>query len=554
LTKITPRFSNSKSPTSSTAGKHKKVHNSFAMETRKELIREPSILQSLFEHSAAALMVVDRDNCIQMVNKEMEHMTGYGREDMEGRLRWCDMVLAEDRDVLKNLLRRLKADGPGSHEKYECRFLNREGNLKTAYLSGALVRKTGHLVLSLIDITDQKEYEYMLRNAKSKAEASDRLKTAFLGNLSHEIRTPMNAIVGFASLLQNQELTEDKKKLYLAQIVSGSSDLLQLIEKTIVISRIDLGQIKISPREFHVNKRLAELHSRYRQILDDTGKEGIELVLEPGRNEDDFVIQADAIRIMEVLNNLLENAVKFTGNGKITLGYTCLKENGDDGYDSLLFYVKDTGPGIPKDKTGVIFDRFVKLLDKNESVLRGAGLGLAISHDLVKLMGGNIWVETGRGKGSRFFFTIPLILPKAGQTDKSFVTPEKEYADWSKHTIMVAEDVESNYLYIKELLSPTHIKILRARDGFEAVEIYEKNPEIDIILMDILMPGLDGYEATAKIRTMRKEVPVIAQTAFTFEGEVRDGLYAGCFNDYLMKPFSREILLANLKKYLAGAK
>jgi len=229
------------------------------METRKELIKESRILQILFEHSSAAMMLVDRSTRIQMVNKEMERITGYRRDELEGQRRWSDMVLSEDHEVLKNLLRRLKTNGTGVPEKYECRFVGRDGNLKTAYLSGIYVKETGHTMLSLINITEQKAYEGMLKSARSKAEASDRLKTAFLGNLSHEIRTPMNAIAGFASLLQSEELPEEKKKLYLAQIVNGSSDLLQLIEKTIVISRIDLGQIKINRRQFFVNRRLSEI-------------------------------------------------------------------------------------------------------------------------------------------------------------------------------------------------------------------------------------------------------------------------------------------------------
>ncbi|MCK4749857.1 MAG: response regulator, partial [Bacteroidales bacterium] len=396
--------------------------------------------------------------------------------------------------------------------------------------------------------------ESMLKRAKSKAEASDRLKTAFLGNLSHEIRTPMNAIVGFASLMQMEELTDEKKRLYLTQIINGSTDLLHLIEKTIVLSRLDLGQIKINSRQFFVNRKLKEVQEKYHQILLEAGKDDIELIFELGKEEEDFVVQADRMRILDVLNNLLENAVKYTKSGSITMGYAYLEEESDEGFDSLLFYVKDTGCGISKEKTGIIFERFVKLVDKNETVLRGAGLGLAIAHDLVKLMGGDIWVETSPGQGSKFYFTIPITYSKHQQVAVPGKLSGKAYDDWSAYEMLVAEDMESNYLYIKELLAPTKIKLLRARDGLEAIEIFEKHPGIEIVLMDILMPGLDGYEATAKIRQIRQDIPVIAQTAFSFEGEIKDGLYAGCFTDYLMKPFTRDMLLANLKKHLAVAK
>jgi CheY-like chemotaxis protein len=253
---------------------------------------------------------------------------------------------------------------------------------------------------------------------------------------------------------------------------------------------------------------------------------------------------------MDVLNNLLENAVKFTGCGKITLGYTYLDEDIDNTSDSLLFYVKDTGPGISKENTEIVFDRFVKLVDKNETVLKGAGLGLAISHDIVKLMGGDIWLESVEGEGCKFFFTLPLNFSKKQRSGFPKLSSDPVDINWSSCSILIAEDMESNYIYLKELLLPTEIKILRARDGLEAVEIFESNPDIDVVLMDILMPMLDGYEATKRIREIREDVPVVAQTAFSFEGEMQNGLYAGCFSDYIMKPFTRDLLIANIKKYL----
>lgn len=520
------------------------------MNDRTALINELNILQSVFENSLAATMVVDKQTTILLVNHAMEQITGYDRSDLEGQRKWTELVLSEDRDILKNLLRLLKSDGSSLPNKHEFRFVDRYGNLKTVYLTGYYLKDNGLFILSLINITEQIENESILKNAKSKAEASDRLKTAFLGNLSHEIRTPMNAIMGFASLLQMDELSENKKKLYLNQIISGSTDLLELIEKTISISRIDQGQIKINRRQFFVNKRLNDLRKKYQKILEDSGKENIELIIEFANLEADFVVQADNIRIMEVLNYLIENAVKFTKTGRITIGYSYLEEESDQGYDSLLFYVKDTGCGISNEKSAIIFDRFVKLAEKNETVLRGAGLGLAISRDLVKLMSGDIWIESTMGKGSSFYFTIPITYSKSQQDIATNVETRKEFDDWSCFEMLVAEDLESNYLYIKELLAPSKMNILRARDGLEAVEIFEKNPDINLVLMDILMPGLDGYEATKKIRLLCNDVPVIAQTAFSFEGEMLDGLYAGCFNDYIMKPFTRDMLIANLKKHL----
>ncbi len=519
------------------------------MTDKASLMKNLDMWQALFANSPAATMVVDKSTRIILVNPKVESVTGYRAEELEGEKKWLDMVLSGDRDFLKNHFRMLKAGGLHLPDNCECRFVDRKGNLKVACLSGFYRKELEVIVLSLIDITEQKNDENKLKSAKAAAEASDRLKTTFLGNLSHEIRTPMNAIVGFASLMQMEELSEEKKRLYLNQIVTGSKDLLHLIEKTVVLSRIDLGQIKINSRQFFVNKRLEELTSKYTGILCEAGKEHVELNLEAGRKEDDFVIQADPIRVLEVLNNLMENAVKFTDNGRITLGYAYLEEEADGGYDSLLFYVKDTGPGISKEKQGIIFDRFVKMVDRNDTVLRGAGLGLAIARELVQLMGGELWVESVPGQGSKFYFTLPISYSK-NQRREEEKKSRKAYSDWSEYHLLVAEDMESNYLYIKELLAPTKINILRARDGLEAVELFEKHTEIDVVLMDILMPGLDGYEATSRIREIRSGIPVVAQTAFTFEGEMQNGLYAGCFTDYVMKPFTRDMLLGYLKKHL----
>jgi len=524
------------------------------MKQRPGLLSEMSLLQSFFEHTPAAIMVIGKGTLIHLVNRQTERITGYTKDELQGERKWTDMVPLDEREKVKNLLRMLKSDETSTLDQLECSFVDRYGLLKTVYLSGIHHADSGHTILYLINITEQKENESLLEGARAKAEASEKLKTAFLGNLSHEIRTPMNAIMGFASLLQMEELPEEKKRLYLTQIVNGSSDLLHLVDKTIILSKIDQGQLKINSRQFFINRCLKELQKKYRGILSDLGKGDIDLILEQGKTEEDFVIQADNIRVLDVLNNLLENAVKFTVSGSIKVGYAYLEEENENGSDSLLFYVKDTGPGISKDRTGIIFERFVKLVDKNETVLRGAGLGLAISHELVKLMGGDIWLESGAGEGCKFFFTLPINFSKTQRGNTPKQSTELVEIDWSSFSVLIAEDMESNYIYLKELLLPTKINILRARDGLEAVEVFESHGDIDVVIMDILMPRLDGYEATEKIREIRGDVPVIAQTAFTFEGEIKNGLYAGCFTDYLMKPFTRDMLLANLKKYLNETK
>jgi len=515
------------------------------MEKGSTYLQDIQILQAVFRHSDAAIALIDKNSGILLVNYEMERITGYVAEEMEGLMNLLDIIFPEDKPLLENYLLLLQANP--DEVKFEFRFNQKDGSLRTGFLTGFPVEGKGLNILSVFDITERKEHEKALQEAKEKAEASDRLKTAFLSNMSHEIRTPMNAIIGFASLMRT-EGSDEKRALYLDNIVNGSNDLLQLIEKIITISRLDSGQLRLNRREFKLNQKLLELVCRYREELDNTGKTAVKLNFSPANQTDDFQIFSDPIRLSEILNNLLENAVKFTSAGEINFGYYILEDEKTDG-KSLLFYVKDTGKGIEKDKTRVIFDRFVKIVEKNETVLRGSGLGLSIAKGLSDLFGGAIWLESAPGNGSKFYFRLPLST--ISPVKKSTKVPEgKTPVDWSDYILLIAEDVESNYLYIKELLGPSKIKILRARDGIEAVELFESTPAIQIVLMDILMPGMDGYEATTAIRKIRPEIPVIAQSAFTFEGDMQDGLYAGCFNDYIMKPFTREMLAGVIRKFL----
>jgi CheY-like chemotaxis protein len=251
------------------------------------------------------------------------------------------------------------------------------------------------------------------------------------------------------------------------------------------------------------------------------------------------------------MTNLLENAVKFTSSGSIEFGYSILSESSEaHETDHILFFVRDTGIGIAKKDKELIFERFVKIVDRSDQLYRGAGLGLALCRDLVHLLSGEIWVDSSLGKGATFYFTIPCSKPSKKDKDKK--TGDKKPLCFTGKTVLIAEDTESNYFYLKEILTNMDINILRAKDGREAVELYRKNrDEIDLIMMDILMPEYDGFEAAERIRDIRKDMVIIAQTAFAFEGEIEQGLYAGCFDDYILKPFDIKTIRNLLTKYLS---
>jgi CheY-like chemotaxis protein len=306
--------------------------------------------------------------------------------------------------------------------------------------------------------------------------------------------------------------------------------------------------------EFLLNVQLEEILAFNNDLKDQHVKENLDIKLTVPENSGNILVRTDQMILQQILGSLLENAIKFTSSGNVEFGYSIQSDQPDAEWDQrLLFFVKDTGIGISKKDQERVFERFVKIVDKDAQLYRGAGLGLALARDLTELLGGRIWVESSLGKGSSFFFTIPYESPSLKE-EKKRSGSKGEARDWSDKTILVAEDTESNYLYIEEILKPTKARLIRASDGLEAIEIFRANKDtIDLIFMDILMPEYDGYEATQLIRKIKKDIPVIAQTAFTFEGEMKDGLYAGCFNDYVLKPFKIDLIYSLLEKYLFKA-
>ena len=485
---------------------------------------------------------------IATVNKRFVSLCGESASDVEGQRLLLDFVPAEQQAEVQEYLMQPATAENVPHDRIEIELVTAHRVL-TVLMHLFPLGQPGIRGISLVDITDRKAYEQDLEKEKEKAQNSERLKSAFLSNMSHEIRTPINSVVGFADLLKLQDLSPEKHTLYVDQVINGSNDLLKLIEKITTIARLDSGQFRISNREFDLNAKLKDIETKYREELVSRKKEKIPLSFLPPDPGSAFMVTADPMRLSEVLSNLLENAVKFTESGSIEFGYHIQK--GKDGNDALQFFVKDTGLGIDPSNEHAIFERFVKFIEKEETIYKGVGLGLAICKGIVELSGGRIWVESRKGKGAQFYFTLPIaqhprrIQPGAGADQSG-----NALIDWHTKEVLIAEDTESNYLFIKELISPTRIKILRARDGMEAVELFQNNPSIDIVIMDVLMPKMDGYEATRKIREIRPGIPVIAQSAFTFEGDIQDGLYAGCFNDYIVKPYTRKVLLAIIKKYL----
>ncbi|MFW5657780.1 MAG: PAS domain S-box protein [Bacteroidota bacterium] len=386
-----------------------------------------------------------------------------------------------------------------------------------------------------------KELNSRLEEALEKAEESDRLKTAFLANMSHEIRTPMNGILGFLGLLRKPGLKDAEKANYLTIINKSGQRLLNTINDIIEISKIESGDIRIDKQEINLQQFLSYYHEFF---LPQAEEKGLLLKLVQSTASRNTIF-TDKTKLDSILTNLIKNAIKFTEQGSIIFG--CEQRSKND----FLFFVKDTGKGIQPDKLTAVFERFVQEDNSYTSGYEGTGLGLSITKEYVKILGGKIWVDSEPGKGSCFYFTIPA--PEKGR--QKFAAPSgidnhgRIMNDGIKKLkLLIAEDDEVSFMYLQEVLKPMDYEIIRCISGREAVEHCKSNPGTDIILMDIKMPDIDGYEATREIRRFNKEVYIIAQTAYAFEGDEKKALKAGC-NAYIAKPVEQDKLMELLLHY-----
>ncbi|MBA7534633.1 Autoinducer 2 sensor kinase/phosphatase LuxQ [subsurface metagenome] len=375
------------------------------------------------------------------------------------------------------------------------------------------------------------------------AEESDKLKSAFLANMSHELRTPMNAIIAFTNFLKDSDLADNKRDEFLEHITTAGDSLLRLIDDIIDTAKIEAKQLKISINPVNISRLIKETQRVYNKLKVKNNYTA-DLILHID-SQKDYIINTDSIRVKQILNNLLENAFKYTKKGTIEFGFTHID-------DFIKFYVKDTGVGIPEEKQAIIFERFSQIETDLNRKYGGTGLGLTISKNLSELLGGHLWVESTSGKGSTFYMQIPAsgLRHVDVAKEKSVISNpliNKDY-NWESKTILIAEDEELNYKVLDSCLAKTKARIIRAIDGEEAVEIC-RNEKIDIVLMDIQMPVMDGYQATYEIKKINNNMPVIAQTSYVMANEKEKCLDAGC-DDYITKPLDLETLLSKISIYL----
>lgn len=409
------------------------------------------------------------------------------------------------------------------------------------YLSGIANEYEENCMITGVNITKLKQNELDLKLLKEHAEESDQLKTAFLQNMSHEIRTPMNAIKGFSQLLVKNHGNENKLRKFTKIIDQRCNDLLAIINDILDIAKIESGQLPVYYEQCSITDLFAELNALFLEFRQTYDKQHIQFNLQNSCLPSDALLITDKGKLKQIFTNLLTNAFKYTSQGSITGG--CKSVN-----NKLMFYVSDTGMGIPKDKFNDVFERFIQLKQSQVLAVGGTGLGLSITKGLVNLLGGEIFIESEPGKGSTFSFSLPAEIIYSVHHDLIDDSEDTVY-NFTNKTILIVEDKDYNSLFLKEILSDTGVSILNAELGNDAIQI-AKTRAVDLVLMDIRLPDMDGNDVTRLIKLHKPGLKIIAITAYASESDKQKSLAAGC-NDFLSKPLDSIELLKLLKKYLA---
>ncbi len=505
--------------------------------TNVEAEKKLRIMSMAINASPLSLVIANLSGVIEQVNPAFSDLSGYSCEEALGLSLSTCVFPGLDRLLQKEIFPMVLGGSTWKGE-FLCSKKSGEEFWVSAIISPVRDRHENirYTLIQSEDISFRKEYERELRKAKDKAEESERLKLAFLANISHEIRTPLNAIVGFNNLLASSDEIAQDERLRLVKIINqNSSQLLRIIENTIDISKFETEQFKLLMRPCNLNELMEDLfHEIYEQGL---VSNSVKISIRKELVDSDFTILTDGFRLKQVIENLLTNSLKHTTDGLVEFGYTLRDAN------TLLFYVIDSGVGIPDDRQAMLFQPFTPGASRtNES--GGLGVGLPLVKRVLTCLGGDIWFKSTLGSGSSFYFTIPLVVVDAKfSAEKHHLG--SEYPAWLGKQVLIADDLEENFYLLKAALKDTKATIHWAKDGFQAVDICKKNAQIDIVLMDLRMPGMDGYAATKEIRAMNNGIPIICQTAYA-DSEEKEKITNSGFDALFTKPIAISQMISEM--------
>ncbi|MEI8114653.1 MAG: PAS domain S-box protein, partial [Bacteroidia bacterium] len=527
---------------------------------RKKLEESLKVLSVAIENTKASVVITDINGTIEYANPFFSQLTGYSQSEYIGN---NPRILKSDlhpEEFYTNLWNTILSGRTWEGELYNIKK-NGEGYWEKAIISPIrnLKNDITHFVAIKTDISETKILHEELIRSKEKAEESDLLKSAFLSNMSHEIRTPMNGILGFAELLKEPNLTSDQQQDYIRIINKSGLRMLNIINDIIDISKIESGQMKLDISKSNINEQIEYIYSFFKTEVE---RKGMQLSYRISLPAKDAAIYTDREKLYAIFTNLVKNAIKYTDQGSIEFGYVStgsttgsvsavgeLVEPVEPVEPELEFYVKDTGIGIHSDRHKAVFERFIQADISDSRAFQGAGLGLSIAKAYVEMLGGKIRVESESGIGSTFYFTLPY---RVKSTEKNLLAnegpAETEKKLIRKLKVLVAEDDEASQELLSISLQTITDELQIVSTGVDAVEACRNHPDIDLVLMDIEMPLMDGYFATRQIRQFNTDIIIIAQTAFGLQGDQKMALDAGC-NDYISKPINSSQLHSLIQKH-----
>lgn len=524
---------------------YRQKYESAAIQIQKkeELLEMKEIrYQTLTDISPVGVFHTLRDGYTTYVNPKWCEISGVKQSDAVG-WGWLSAVHPDDRIIIQKEWDSAIEEKRISRINY--RFVLPDGSVK--WVLGQVVPEYYNqdeiigFVGTITDITEIKLYEQEQILLRKKADESSRLKSAFLANMSHEIRTPMNGILGFADLLQEPDLSVELQKDYLELIKQSGARMLNTIKDIISISNIEAGLEELCIQDLNVNEQLEYFYKIFKPEAD---AKKLNFSFKPYLPSESSIIKTDRDKFNSVLTKLINNALKYTDSGSIEFGY--LEKPG-----ILEFYVKDTGIGISAERVHAIFDRFVQADIEDKMAKQGSGLGLSISKAYVEMLGGKISVVSEEGKGSAFYFTIPFSGAASGTKSSSLISNDELIENKIKKLkVLVVEDDEMSVMLINKMLEKEHHEILHSTNGIDAVAKCKLNPDIDLVLMDIKLPQMNGHEAARKIREFNKDVIIFAQTAYAPKGDKQKSIDAGC-NEHITKPIIKSELYSILERYFS---